>query len=360
VLLVDHHCHGVVRRDLDRAAFEALLTEADGPAPGTTLFDSAVGHAVRRLCAPVLGLPPGADPDGYLERRAELGHVEVTQRFLRAAGLAAVLVDTGHLPEPLTRPDELGAAAGAAAYEVVRLERVAESAAADGVTAAGFAGLVRDRLAACASLPTTVAFKSIAAYRVGLALGAERPTDGQVRAAAGRWLDAGGGRLADEVLHRFLAFAAAETGLPIQFHTGLGDRDVDLRACDPLLLAPWLRAVEPAGVRVLLLHCYPFHREAAYLAQVFRAVHMDLGLTTHNVGSHAGRVLAEALELCPYGKFLYSSDGFGLPELHYLGAALFRECAEPDIQRVTTDNAVRVYGDLGHNTAGEQSARFVT
>ena len=26
--LADHHCHGVVRRDLDRPAFEAMLTEA--------------------------------------------------------------------------------------------------------------------------------------------------------------------------------------------------------------------------------------------------------------------------------------------------------------------------------------------
>ena len=29
------------------------------------------------------------------------------------------------------------------------------------------------------------------------------------------------------------------------------------------------------------------------------------------------------LELPPYRKFLYSPDAFGLPELYYLGAALF-------------------------------------
>ncbi|MEV4258043.1 amidohydrolase, partial [Spirillospora sp. NPDC049652] len=57
--LIDHHCHGVVRRDLDRAGFEALMTEADGPGPlGGTLFDSRVGLAVRRWCAPVLDLAP--------------------------------------------------------------------------------------------------------------------------------------------------------------------------------------------------------------------------------------------------------------------------------------------------------------
>jgi predicted TIM-barrel fold metal-dependent hydrolase len=357
--LIDHHCHGVVRRDLDRTAFEALLTEADRPAPGTTLFDSAVGHAVRRHCAPVLDLPAGADPGAYLERRRELGHAEVTRRFLAGAGLAAVLVDTGYEPEPLTTPAELGAAAGAPAYEVVRLERVAEDLAA-GTTAAGWAAAVRGALAAAAARPGTVAFKSVAAYRAGLALGDRPPAASEVRAAAGRFLGAGGTRVADESLHRFLAFEAVATGLPVQFHTGLGDRDADLRAGDPLLLTPWLRAVEGAGVPVLLLHCYPFHRESGYLAQVFPHVHMDLGLATHNVGHHARRITDEALELCPYGKLLYSSDGFGLPELHHLGAALFRGAVEPDIQDATAENAHRVYGDLGHSAGGEQGALFVT
>jgi len=74
----------------------------------------------------------------------------------------------------------------------------------------------------------------------------------------------------------------------------------------------------------MLLHNYPFHREAGYLAQVFRQVYVDAGLATHNLGRGSARLIAETLELTPFGKFLYSSDGFGLPELHYLGAVLFR------------------------------------
>jgi predicted TIM-barrel fold metal-dependent hydrolase len=53
-------------------------------------------------------------------------------------------------------------------------------------------------------------------------------------------------------------------------------------------------------------------------------VYVDAGLATHNLGGRAPALLAEALELAPYGKFLYSSDAFGLPELFYLGAMLFR------------------------------------
>ncbi|HEX4702676.1 MAG TPA: amidohydrolase, partial [Pseudonocardiaceae bacterium] len=108
--LVDHHCHGLVRTELDRTSFEELLTEADTVSPlGTTLFDSLIGLAVRRWCAPVLDLPPHAEPDDYLARRAELGAAEVNRRFVRATGSTDLLVDGGFRPEQLTTADELAA-----------------------------------------------------------------------------------------------------------------------------------------------------------------------------------------------------------------------------------------------------------
>ena len=39
---------------------------------------------------------------------------------------------------------------------------------------------------------------------------------------------------------------------------------------------------------------------------------------------HAELVLAELLELAPFGKVLFSSDAFGLAELYLLGTLLFR------------------------------------
>ena len=133
------------------------------------------------------------------------------------------------------------------------------------------------------------------------------------------------------------------------FHVGYGDRDIDLHRCNPLLLTGLLRALEPTGVPVMLLHNYPYHREAGYLAQVFPLVYADLGLATHNVGARATALLGEALELVPLRKFLFSSDAFGLPELYYLGALLFRralseflatrlsadDMSYPDAERVT-------------------------
>ena len=189
------------------------------------------------------------------------------------------------------------------------------------------------------------------------------------RTAAGRWLAAAPGgppRLADATLQRFLIWCGVDLRLPVQFHAGYGDSDVDLHRCNPLLLTPLLRAIQPTGVPVMLLHNYPYHREAGYLAQVFPQVYVDAGLATHNLGARAPALLAEALELAPYGKFLYSSDAFGLPELYYLGATLFRQGLSEFLRAgldddlytertavrlarmICADNAKRVYrlGDL--------------
>ena len=367
--LTDHHCHGVLRSGGD---LEALLNEADGAAVGGGLaFDSLAGLAFRRWCPPVLGLPAHARIESYRTRREALGGAEVNRRFLGACGLAALCVDTGYAPGNLLSPAETAAFADAAAFEVVRLERVAESLAASGAGPAGFPdayrGALAERVTSPASGVPVVGVKSIAAYRVGLALDRRRPRDAEVVAAVERWLggrrdgtDGAAGtppRLADDTLHRFFIWCGADLGLPIQFHVGYGDRDVDLHSCNPLLLTDLLRALEPAGVPVMLLHNYPYHREAGYLAQVFPHVYADLGLATHNVGSRAPELLAEALEMVPLRKFLFSSDALGLPELYYLATLLFRQAlsrflrARLDADDMSHDDAERITRLIGTDNA---------
>ncbi len=112
------------------AIWPGLLNEADGEAAADGMpFDSLAGLALRRWCPPLLGLPPHASVDSYVERRAALGLEEVSRRFLGASGLAALCVDTGYTPAGLLSPGETASLAGAAAFEVVRLEQVAESLA---------------------------------------------------------------------------------------------------------------------------------------------------------------------------------------------------------------------------------------
>jgi uncharacterized protein len=350
--LVDHHCHGILTVNLDRSAYEGLMNEAVRASPlGTTLFDSTLGWAIRRHCAPVLDLAPLVPAEQYLARRRELGGVEVSRRLMAAAGIATFLVDTGIPPDRLTSMAELTSLAGGTAHEVVRLERLAEQVLAAGTD--DFGGEMEERLRAARS-GGTVGAKSIAAYRVGLALPARKPTRRQLVSAL-RDVDAG--RLVSPVVSGWLAYTAVEAGLPLQFHVGYGDRDLDLLDCDPLRLTAFLRTTEERGVPVLLLHNWPYHRQAAYLAQVFDHVFVDLGLTTHNTGALSVGVLRETLELVPFGKLVFSSDAYGLAELYLLGALLFRRAMTTVLGELvatgeaTADDAAYVAGLVGRENA---------
>jgi uncharacterized protein len=323
--LVDHHCHGLVADDLDRAGFEGYMNEAVRASPlGTTLFDSMLGLAIRRWCAPLLDLDPLVPADDYVARRSELGAEEVNRRLMRATGIDTFVVDTGLTPEQITPPAVLADLAGATEHhEVIRLEAIAQQVLSDSSVGAGdFAEEVTARLTSSGG----VAFKSIAAYRVGLGLPGAKPSSDELEAALSDVRPGPDGtyRIAHPVVNAWLAWTAIEIGRPLQFHVGYGDNDVDLADCDPLRLTAFLRATEGRGVPVLLLHNYPFHRNAAYLAQVFEHAFMDVGLGTHNAGAFSDAMLRESMEIVPFGKLLFSSDAYGLAELYLLATLLFR------------------------------------
>ncbi|MGP4048134.1 amidohydrolase family protein [Streptomyces sp. 2A115] len=365
--LVDHHCHGVVTTDLSAERYESLITEGDlWPDSGISSFDSPVGVAVRRHCAPVLDLPRHAPATEYLARRAELGWREVNRRFVAAADTGVFCVDTGYTPDRVTTPAELADAAGgtAQAYEVVRLESLAEAVAARGVEPDEYALRFRSALQEAVDQRGVVAVKSVAAYRTGFDLDPSRPSDAEVTAAARRWFETadGRGRLDDPVLVRHLLWTAVDLGRPLQLHTGFGDSDIRMHRVDPTHLTDWLHLTS-GTIPVLLLHCWPYQRQAAYLATVFERVYLDVGLTLHHVGpARARAILEEALEITPFRKLLYSSDAYGVAEFYQLGALAFRqglaallqdrvnadELSLPDALRIATwtgrDNARRVYG----------------
>lgn len=365
--LLDNHCHGVLRHDPSAAQLEALIDEGgNGAAPGTTRWDSPVGLALRRHCAPLLDLEPFASPGEYLARRHALGAAEVNRRLLRAAGTSGLILDTGFRAGEIAGPVEMADLAGVPTWEVVRLEAVAEELAQSGVAAERYPSAFAEVLTARAT--DAVGLKTILAYRGGFDVDPSPPSDGDVVEAAGRWfgeIESGNPRLTEPTLLRFGIWAGVELArdrrLPLQFHVGYGDADLTLHRANPSLLTDLLRRLGEMRVQVVLLHCYPYHREAAYLADVFPHVSFDLGLALTYLGASAPRIVAEAMEIVPFTKQLYSSDGFGAAELHYLGAQQFRAglarvlgawladgaCTLDEATRIATliasENARRIY-----------------
>ena len=353
--LVDNHVHGCWTRAVDRRRFENGLNEANTePLAGFDCgFDTQIGVAVRAHCSELLGLTRHASPEEYWDARGRLDPAELARVFLRAAGVSDWLVDTGLDGETADLSGMEQVATGRVA-EIVRLEQVAEqAAAATGDYAERFIEILHTRA------ESAVATKTVLAYRGGFDGDLGEPSPVDVRASAARWRDAGGTRLTDRVLLRFGIHQALRLGKPLQFHTGFGDRDCDLQRTNPILLLDFLRS--SGDCPIVLLHCYPYEREAGYLAQAFNHVYLDTGLAINHLGAQSAAFIARTLELAPFRKLLYSSDAFGPPELHYLGAVLWRngissvlgefvergEWGIEDAKRVATlagrENAMRLY-----------------
>jgi hypothetical protein len=366
--LIDHHCHGVSPAELDFAGFQALFSESYRPAPkGTTEFQKPLGLAIRRFCAPLLDLEPSCPAEAYVERRLALGAAEVNQRMLRASGLESLLIDTGHRSDAILDVAAMARAAARPAREIVRIEAVAEEVARSGVDACDFPEAFADRLTERAN--GAAGLKTIVAYRCTFKIDQTAPMRGQVVGAADRWMRraarAGKWRLEDPIIVRHGLWIGAELcrqkRFPMQVHVGFGDPDIVMHACDPTHFTDFIAAMEKWEVPITLLHNYPFQREAAWLSEIFQNVYYDVGIILNYAAPMSADILGEALEMGKFSKLLYSSDAFGLSELYYLGALLFRRglnrvldrwltedfCSLADadelVRLVATENARRIY-----------------
>lgn len=339
--LLDGHCHQVTIEPISDRAFAHWSTES--AYADESSLDSQLGRAIRRWCAPVLGLHAHVDMRDYLAARRDIGAGEAARMLMRAARLSGLLIDTGVPSAGMATLDQMSDLAAASVREVVRLESLADAVVV-GCDASGFSAAVRAALDR-AFEDGAVAAKSIAAYRHGLDLSPERPSETEVRRAAGGWMReraAGRVRLFDPVLLRHLLWCAVDAGRPIQLHTGFGDADARLTRADPAGLQPFCEATQDTGASLVLLHCYPYHRLAGWLAHLFPHVYVDVGLTIGYVGARATAVLGEFLELAPFGKIMFSSDAYGLAELYQVGAAQFRHSLGLVLGGFVEDGAMQV------------------
>lgn len=277
---------------------------------------------------------------------------EYAGSLLRATGTDVLLVDDGDQPPGEGAGwDELGALAGCAARPVLRLERVAEEGMAGGLSLAELRAYVGSAVSRARS-DGFVALTTIAAYRSGLDVG---PPDvaAAVHALAGRTRRLEAKPLLELLLWDALEANAAEP-LPVQVHSGFGHADLPLPAANPALLQPVVERF--AQTPFVLLHCYPYVREAGWLAHVHGNVWLDLSLTVPHV-SRPAEMVRQALELAPVSRLLYGSAAARTPELFLLAARWWRaalaevlaEALPPDEaeeagRAILRENAIGLYG----------------
>jgi uncharacterized protein len=283
--------------------FRGLFSESPDPRQWPHI---ATGVTYRRAIATIaehLGCEP--DEQVVYGRRLAADPSEYTLSFLRATNTELLLLDDGYPPTDVgTAWDEFAAIVDVPARPVLRLE----SHPLEDVAAAREQGFV--------------ALKTIAAYRGGL------------------------DRVSDHVVAALEANEQTGEPLPVQVHCGFGDSDLHLWRSDPSYLKPIVERFRETTF--VLLHCYPFVREAGWMAHVYGNVYFDLSLTIPHV-SRPRAALEQALELAPVSKLLYASDAARTPELYLLAATWWRDVLaevlddERDARLILRENALRVY-----------------
>jgi uncharacterized protein len=301
--------------------FRGLFSESPDPRQWPHVAGALTyGRAIREL-ASFFGCAP--TEEAVYENRLAADPAEYASALLRATGTETLLVDDG-FPAPGTAIEwaELGELAGCEARPVMRIERVAEEAGENAVEH------VRGEVAA-ARADGFVGLKTILAYRGGLDLEALEPSTRTDRIE--------GTRLRDVLLAALDANEETGDPLPVQVHTGFGDWDLFLPRARPGYVQPLIDRFR--ATPFVLLHCYPYVREAGWLAHVYGNVWFDVSLTIPHV-SRPAEMVRQALELAPLSKLLYASDAAKTPELYYLAARWWREAlAEVLVEALSSDEA---------------------
>jgi hypothetical protein len=322
--LVDHHAHPLSRGAATSKppAFRRWFTESTDAeihrrhVPHTLFFRSAV-----RWLAEALDCPPTLDE--VLRARAAVPYERWTRRLFKQANIQLLLCDYGYSGEQVLSHEEMQSLLPCEVQPILRLETLAEELIVRHET---LQTMVDDFLARVgrARRDGYRALKSIIAYRSGLNIAL--PSEELARRAfAETKAEAKGNervRLASKPLCDYLVWHAAEIAaaqqLPLQLHTGFGDRDADLLGANPLHLRTLIESVRAP---LVLLHAgWPYYRETAHLASLYPHVWLDLSLAIPFATIGIPTMVRDVLGMAPFSKVMFATDAFTMPEIYWLAA----------------------------------------
>ena len=371
--LIDNHCHPPHRvQPQTEAELKPYFTEAYDPRMASTHVQHSLVYrqSVRHL-ASLLDLPAEAGADTVLARRSQLSLPEYLALLVERANIKGLVMDYGFPADASYSQEETAAMFTGIPCElryVLRLETLIERLIAE---SGSFDELVGKFTAELQDLRRkgVYALKSIIAYRSGLEIErtpARAATEAFDRVKEQADRDGGRVRIASKPVLDYLVLAAlelaAEQRIPVQFHTALGDPDVYLLEANPLQLRSVLQDEAFKDVPIVLLHCYPYIREAAYLGNLYGNVYVDLSMTLPMMSYTAARAIEDVLGLAAASKLVYGSDAPGLPDFFWLAALAWRGAltrlftewveeqgmpesqAEEAARRILHDNAAELYG----------------
>ncbi|QDS77963.1 hypothetical protein FKW77_001714 [Venturia effusa] len=368
--VIDNHAHNLLLpSEYDNHPFASITTEASGDALEDTFFSLPHIRASNQLKELYDYHGPDEEWDCLKERRRWLDFAPVALIRKCLEGTYSILIDDGlgdpHTMHPYNYHDQFTVAPS---KRILRIETVAERLMETIVRRVAEEVLVSARFIEDTFLlfterferaihqaidDTEVAgFKSVICYRSGLDIEADYErcfrTIGPpferyiVRCVTEKRYRLDIKHVNDYLVLKTLEILTSRAGKgfskPLQLHTGLGDRDIDLLRSNPAYLQAVIERY-PQVPFVMLHSAYPYTRSAGYLASMFKNAFLDIGEVFPMLSRDGEvQVLRQALELVPYNKLLWSTDGHYFPETYWLANKQFREVLEEVLVEYTREN----------------------
>ena len=335
VPIIDNHCHPPLKSPIEtESALKRFFTESFDP----RIVSDHVQHTLfyqQSLRDIGVMLGRGLEPciDTLLSERNLLGTAGLTRRVIQQANIKGLVMDFGYQGDDSHTVDTMRAmlrGLDCPCMYVLRLETRAEQLMLQNPDFDRFMAAFKQELTGLRDRSIT-ALKSIIAYRSGLDI--HPTTEAQAAEAFNDVMRNHGQsenplRLESKPLLDYLITTALKLvstqNIPIQFHTALGDPDVDLLKANPLHLKPIFDDPRFRDVPIVLLHCYPYLREAAYLTNMYGNAYLDLSMTVPMLNFTAHRALEDVMGMAPTSKILYGSDAPSIVDFLWLGAVSVR------------------------------------
>ena len=330
--IIDHHAHNLLLpSDIGKHDLLSLTSEASGAtleqgAPSTL----AHLRAVHQLAA-ILECEPNwtAVKTAIEQKRKEPNDAWARRCF---QGIETVLIDDGLDPSNVHPYEWHDRLTRSKCKRIVRIERVAEAIMTNAFEE--FSKVAFDQRDAfvhhvvkyfttaiqkAIADPDVAGFKSVICYRMGLAIPKHNDDYKHVLGAIFQSKNVKRlSRLEDELLNPYFVHLTAKLiegsvkKKPFQFHTGLGDNDINLELSNPAHLQDFIKTYPK--VPIVLLHAsYPFTTEAGYLASVYSNVWLDIGEVFPFLSQDGQEtVIRNALDLCPSEKMMWSTGNLSL------------------------------------------------
>lgn len=344
--VIDDHCHPFMKATeiLDKEEFPGLVSFGDIPNAKSLLLYKQIIHELSSY----LSSPP--TPDGVVKARNAMStdYPRYLERLFNDVRLKAMLVDDGYSEIsaehalPSIDIEEFKKFVPVNVFRVTRLEPLLKNSLDRSTLFEYLMDDINNSLEEAVKKRGAVAFKCVIAYRTGLDI--SKTDENEAKRDFKKYKEASATvrlhpHLGIKKLRDFMVYQAIKKSIdldvPFMLHTGIGDADIVLKACNPINLFNLLKDEENRRAKIVLTHGgYPYAQEAAWLTNVFPNVYLDLSVFCPFTHANLPRRILDILEMAPVNKVIYGSDAFGIPELHWLSVKLIKKALSKALEEM--------------------------